>query len=1045
MRKFSASALAALFAALVLSASASADSRDPINAYRVAATPQNLQKLALAGFDVTEGRRGRTVEIYGTAGQIRKLQGSEGVKAKLVTDRRGRTSAKRSAAAARRGKARASATDYTGSDAAFKIWRRYDRVPGDGKEQYLELYDRLAGESFVKKVDLGDTYLGRDIVALKVTKDAKTTRDNSRPAVLYNALQHAREWLAGETCRRTLKYFTGNYGKDPVVTRLVDTRELWFMCVSNPDGYEYTFSPGNRLWRKNMADNDGNGVRGETGDGVDPNRNFPENWGLDNEGSSPNPSSETYRGPEPYAPEPETQAMLKLYKMVDFEFQKNDHTAAQLLLYPQGWQQYTPAADDPIYTALAGDDADPAITTFDPDLGAELYITNGDTLDTAYNQKGILAYTPEGTPAKDPGVSGFEFEDNEGAIDGEFRRHLPFSIDLAESADKPDDPDSHLGNTVENFYVDAFPESFGDPQTVQVLAKRSLGSVVMRYSINGGATKQVSTAEWAGGQRYYTEPGAYYHKLRGTVTGTKPGDSVEVWFAQAKGGERSSSFTYKAAVESTNPVLVMSAEDYTGPTPAQTGGPKYAQKYIDAIQANGLGADLYDVDARGRRAPHPLGVLSHYKAVVWDTGDDYLTREPGQVPGTGTSRLALDEQVAVRDYINEGGKVLYAGKHAGQQYAEGFEFRNYGFPQPNEDKFGSWCDANLPEARDGCIPHVDDFLQYYLGAYLRVDNGSSWLSDGTVFDVVGEDPFGPATWTFDNTAGDPGAGAPTATFGVTSSMIDRPTFQDSRRLAGWKRPGAGPFSPKTGSYYMASGQDDEAYKRLATRVTIPAGGTGKLTFGTSFDVEDGWDFVFAEAAPVGADGQTTDQWTTLPDANGHTTQATGDSCWTDGGWWQLHARLTHYQTVSHGSCTPTGTTGSWNAATGSSGGWQDWSINLDAYAGQTVEVAIVAATDWAAGNLGAWVDDAKVEVNGAEVSNTSFEADTGSWTATDAPAGTPNPEPKWTRTTQQFTEGAVVGTNHTVYAGFEPGTMKTAQERASFMREVLEHLGVPTG
>ena len=55
-----------------------------------------------------------------------------------------------------------------------------------------------------------------------------------------------------------------NYDFPPdgvIATELVNTRELWFVCVNNPDGYEYTFTPGNRLWRKNMADNDGNGVR----------------------------------------------------------------------------------------------------------------------------------------------------------------------------------------------------------------------------------------------------------------------------------------------------------------------------------------------------------------------------------------------------------------------------------------------------------------------------------------------------------------------------------------------------------------------------------------------------------------------------------------------------------------------------------------------------------------------------------------------------------------------------------------------------------------
>ena len=37
--------------------------------------------------------------------------------------------------------------------------------------------------------------------------------------------------------------------------------------------------------------------------------------------------------------------MLRLWDRVDFEFQKNDHTAAELLLYPQGNQIFTRTAD----------------------------------------------------------------------------------------------------------------------------------------------------------------------------------------------------------------------------------------------------------------------------------------------------------------------------------------------------------------------------------------------------------------------------------------------------------------------------------------------------------------------------------------------------------------------------------------------------------------------------------------------------------------------------------------------------------------------------
>ncbi len=88
-------------------------------------------------------------------------------------------------------------------------------------------------------------------------------------------------------------------------------------------------------------------------------------------------------------------------------------------------------------------------------------------------------------------------------------------------------------------------------------------------------------------------------------------------------------FTYKAVSETGHRVLVVAAEDYTGASPAQTPGPHYVDYYTDALAANGLDADVYDVDAQGRKAPDALGVLSHYDAVVWYTGDDVVTRTRG--------------------------------------------------------------------------------------------------------------------------------------------------------------------------------------------------------------------------------------------------------------------------------------------------------------------------------------------------------------------------------------------------------------------------------
>ena len=92
--------------------------------------------------------------------------------------------------------------------------------------------------------------------------------------------------------------------------------------------------------------------------------------------------------------------------------------------------------------ALAGDDANPGIATFDPDVGADLYTTNGDTNDHMYKSTKTISFTPEGTPATTGSV--FAFQDNEADVQAEFERHVQFALDLARSAPDPTHPMSHL-------------------------------------------------------------------------------------------------------------------------------------------------------------------------------------------------------------------------------------------------------------------------------------------------------------------------------------------------------------------------------------------------------------------------------------------------------------------------------------------------------------------------------------------------------------------------------------------------------------------------
>jgi len=1016
MRNWLVPALALVAVVLATAASAApGKGNGHLEMYTATVPRADVAKLVHGGYDVVAVRPAgekAEVDLVLSPSEQRKLERG-GVELRVKRDKNGK-----------------SQTELAAEQAAggYVVWRSWDEAGGIGDE----LRDIAQKNPKIVKLEvLGHTGQGREIIALKVTRDATKVADGSRPAVMYAATQHAREWISTEVARRELRYFVDNYGKDAHVTNLVDTRELWFLPVANPDGYQYTFDH-ERLWRKNLRDNDGDGqITGA--DGVDPNRNFPEHWNYDDEGSSSAFSSETYRGPSANS-EPETQAYTGLLDRIKPKFLINYHSFGPLILYTFGWQVQTPTADDPIYLALSGTDAHPAIDGFDPGVSADLYTTNGETTDYAHAVDKTLAWTvelDEGAPG-----AGFVFPDDPALVQQEFLKNLPFALDVADSAPNPAQPVSHLGNTVKPFYLDMssiepelsgnpqgdfrFDVSYGDPQTVQVLAARSLGAVTLNYQINGGSVHTASTSEWNGGERFGGPGDVYYHVMRSQVTGTSPGDQVKVWFTG--GGKTSDSFTYTAKVESSNRVLVVSAEDYSGISPVykKTNGPSYLQYYLDALAANGIGADVYDVDANGRRSPDALGVLSHYKAVIWYTGDDVITREPGMAPGTA-SRLANDEILDVRAYLNEGGRLLYTGKYAGFEDAFGYEFQ----PETNAP-----CDPN-DNGQDGCQPLSDDFLQYYLGAYFYNDTAGT-DSKGNTFDVSGSgNPFTGSAWSF-------GGGSSannqdhSASFIATSGILPASTYPQftSTASAKYARPG-GPFEPHTGSNYVYSQIADISYKRLTRTVDLTGQSSGNLSFWTSYNTEQDWDFVFVEAHTVGQD-----DWTTLPDLNGHTGTSTGESC--PAGWHDLHPFLAHYQTLNPDTtCSPTGTTGSWNAASGSSNGWQQWSVDLSAYAGKQVEVSIAYVSDWATQGLGMFVDDTAVSTG----ATTSFEDGLGGWAVTGpAPGSAPNPNNFVRTTAGGFPEGAAITTDDTIYFGFGLEGIAGAPSRATVMGRAMSYL-----
>ncbi len=185
-------------------------------------------------------------------------------------------------------------------------------------------------------------------------------------------------------------------------------------------------------------------------------------------------------------------------------------------------------------------------------------------------------------------------------------------------------------------------------------------------------------------------------------------------------------------------------------------------------------------------------------------------------------------------------------------------------------------------------------------------------------------------------------------------------------------------APHTGTQYAVSQAANTTFKRLRRTIAVPADGA-TMTFWINRDTESDWDHVFVEARTAGQR-----DWTTLPDANGHTDDDTGRSC---PYWLGLHPFLAHYQTDDGaGGCTASGTTGTWNAASGFSDGWEQWSVDLGDFAGANAQVSISYASDDSVQAAGVEVDD--IDVSTGE-GTTSFEDDgdvMDGWTVPGAPA-----------------------------------------------------------
>jgi len=390
--------------------------------------------------------------------------------------------------------------------------------------------------------------------------------------------------------------------------------------------------------------------------------------------------------------------------------------------------------------------------------------------------------------------------------------------------------------------------------------------------------------------------------------------------------------------------------------------------------------------------------------------------------------------LAVRDYLNAGGKLIHAGETAQYQGLPGFSTAvgglYYGLngdpeaecvvsPRPGGSTAGFFED---------CLILADDFRQYYLGAFTRTDIADPTAVAGIAppIDGFGGALGGPVV-EGDNPLDEAGALQPTSD---VLPVDEFPQFA-SQGAAEYPLDAGSPFAPIEGDQYAGAVHADSSYMRLTRTVDVPAGSAAELQFQLSADIEPGYDFVIVEARSAGGN-----DWTTLPEQSGLTSTDSPTECdGEDSFLLALHPFLTTYLGTD---CNGAGATGDWNAILGSTPGWTDVSYDLSGLSGE-VEVSITYVTDPGTGGVGTFVDDTRVVIDGV-VDADGFEGPSSVWAPGGPPAGSPPNSGNWEIGGVLFRSFAGTSTEDTLLLGFGLEQLSTDEERADLVGRALSGL-----
>jgi hypothetical protein len=248
------------------------------------------------------------------------------------------------------------------------------------------------------KFSIGQSHEGRAIRAIRITANVNAG-NQGKPEMLIHGLMHARERATSELAIHMIEVLTNNYGRATQlgqrVTQILNNTVVYVVPMLNPDGGEFDFQGGTfHKWRKNRQP-----IPGSNAIGVDLNRQFGYTWNCCQGGSSGNPSSDFYRGPNAwFAPE------VRAYR--DFVNDRENRLQGVLSLHSAGRQVLWPYAytKQDVPSDMTHDDRQAMVALargmaqrngYRAEQASDLYIVAGDLDDWTYGVHGIFAFTIE--------------------------------------------------------------------------------------------------------------------------------------------------------------------------------------------------------------------------------------------------------------------------------------------------------------------------------------------------------------------------------------------------------------------------------------------------------------------------------------------------------------------------------------------------------------------------------------------------------------------------------------------------------------------------